>query len=138
MTKAVFRKVNSSLFPCDDESKALFDKLPRGEEVLIEYKLGRSAGNHKRFFSFVRMTFDWQDIYASAEIWRKVLLILGGQFDAVIDKNGKTQSFPKSISWDEMDETEFSTVFDDVIAGYLHSDYGVGLSSEQLDRVVGF
>ena len=138
MAKGNFRKVNESLFPVDDESRELLSKMPRGEEVLIDYTTGRSAKNHRRFFAFVRMTYDWQDVYENADIWRKILLILGGQFDAVIGKKGTVQYFPKSISWDEMDEIEFSASFNKVIDGYLKSDYGKKLSANQVDKVVGF
>jgi hypothetical protein len=37
-----------------------------------------------------------------------------------------------------MDETEFRDAFNEVIQGYLNSDYAAGLSPEQQDRVVGF
>ncbi len=109
-----------------------------GEEVLIEHKRGRSARNHRRFFAFVNLTFDWQDTYDDEVIWRKVLEMGAGHFDTVIDMRGNAHFWPKSIAWDELDdEQEFRTLFSQVVNAYL-TRYGQQLSETQVNMVVQF
>ena len=81
--KAIFVKSHDGLRPASDEAVRVLARYRAGDEVLLEHKRGRSAGNHRRFFAFVSTTFDWQDVYDEIEIWRKVLEIAAGHFDAV-------------------------------------------------------
>ncbi len=137
MTEAVLTKVKGALLPANDEAKDLLNAMPVGEELLISYKQGRSVQNHRRFFSFVNWTYEWQDSYENKEVWVYVLKILGGHFYPVVGKNGNTQYVPKSISFD-VDEAEFKKVFNNVTNGYLSSDYGKGLSNDQIDMIVQY
>ena len=132
--KAVVRKINASLFAVGDDAGEVFARLPKGE-FLISIKTGRSAANHRRFFSFVKTTFDWQERYDNMDVWRKVLLMKAGHFVTVIDKNGNTQLWPESMSFDVLnDENKFRTIFSNAVAAYI-KDYGPGLSDAQVNQV---
>jgi len=136
--KARFKKTNGALLPADQQAKELVDAMPIGEDVLIKYQRGRSVQNHRRFFSFVNDTFDWQDEFETKEIWLYVLKILAGHFDPIIGKNGTTQYAPKSINFSAMDETAFRSFFETVIYAYLGSKYAKLLSNEQMDHIAQY
>ena len=136
--KAVFVRTGNGLSPASDEALRVLAQYRPGDEVLIEHKKGRSAANHRRFFAFVKTTFDWQDSYDNIEVWRKVLEIAGGHFDAVVDKHGQTHLWPKSIAWDEItDEDEFRDLFGRIVNAYI-ARHGASLNTTQLNMVAGF
>ena len=136
--QAVFKKTNGALSPANEDALKLVQAMPMGEDVLIDYKRGRSVQNHRRFFSFVNDTYDWQDRFENVEIWLYVLKILAGHFYPIIGKNGIKQYAPKSINFSAMDETEFKDFFNRVVNGYLGSQYAQGLSNEQLDHITKY
>lgn len=137
--KAPFIKIDGNLIPASDEAREFMASLPVGEELLMDYTIGRSAANHRRFFAFRNLTFDWQDTYHDKEVWRGILLLLGGHFTTVTDKKGNTHLWPNSINWKEMDdEAKFRALFSAIIDGYLKSDYARNLTNEQLTMVVQF
>lgn len=135
--KAIFVKSGDGLRPASTEAMRVLAQYQAGDEVMIEHKRGRSAGNHRRFFSFVQMTFDWQEQYGDVEIWRKVLEMAAGHFETVIDSKGKTYLWPKSIAWDELDEDAFRDLFGRVVNVYL-ARYGERLSDLQVNMAASF
>ena len=82
--RQVFKKTATGFVPDCEESQKLFDKVPPGAEVMVEFTKKRSYPNHKRFFQLRNMTFDIQDSFDNEELWRKQLLIMAGHFDEVI------------------------------------------------------
>jgi hypothetical protein len=138
MTKAIFIRTADGLRPASDEAARILFRYSPGDEVLVEHKVGRSAKNHRRAFAFFNLTFDWQDTYDDPTIWRKVCEIAAGHCDIVIDKHGDTHYWPKSISWDAIDdEQEFRELFDRVVRAYL-ARWGAGLNAAQLNMIANF
>ena len=138
VTQAAFKKTKGALLPADEDARELIAAMPIGEDVLVDYKRGRSVQNHRRFFSFVNHTFEWQDEFDNKEIWLYVLKIRAGHFHPVIGKNGTTQYVPKSINFNSVDETEFKAFFNNVIDGYLQSDYAKNLTDQQLTLITHY
>ena len=136
--KAIFRREGNTLVPaCQDAMKILAQVGERNESI-IEYKKGRSSGNHRRFFAFRNLTFDMQDQFDDIEVWRKYLEMCAGHFDQVISpKSGQEMFIARSIDWDELDEVEFKKLFGRVVQAFIHR-YGQGITEDQLDMVVGF
>ena len=120
------------LVPVEDS----LESLPGGE-CMAEIKKKRNVKNHKRYFSFVKQSFDMQDHYDSPEVWRKVLQLKAGHYDHVVTEKGKAVYLPKSINWDELDETEFRPLFNEVVNAFLR-DYGKGLSEHQINMIIGY
>ncbi len=136
--KAIFVKTNDGLLAASAEAMRICAQYKPGEEVLIEHKRGRNAKNHRRFFKFVEMTFDWQDTYDNIEIWRKVLEMAAGHFDTVLDRKGNAHFWPKSIAWDELDdESEFRDLFGRVVNAFI-ARYGERLNEIQINMAVQF
>ncbi len=112
------------------------DKIPFGE-VMADIKKNRNAGNHKRFFAFVKQAFDMQEFYAEREVFRKVLQLKAGFFDLVISEKGANIYLPKSISWDELDEIEFRELFNRVVNAFIR-DFGDKLNEIQINTILEY
>lgn len=139
--KAIFTKDSNGIIPNNEESLALFDKIPHGALVQVEYIKTRNYGNHKRFFAMVRICFNMQEHFDNEEVFRKHLLMIGGHFDEVIVPNRKggtiVQYWPKSIEFSEMDEIEFNKLFSACITGFI-SRYGNGMEESDLLKIIEF
>ena len=165
--KAVFKKTETGILPCCNDSLALFDKIKNGDLVMVEFIKGRNYQNHKRFMALCRVTFDLQDIQNIDELWRKHVIMIAGYFDLIIVPipprlqkvlnylrqwlggdmadgiiNIIEQSFgvhyiPKSMAFDKMDELEFNDMFDKAINAFIDR-YGNGLTKDELLTVIEF
>ena len=136
--EGLFRKVDylqgSGLHPATEEAQHMLAELPKYDDVLVTVKTGRSVKNHRRLFSFFKMTFDWQDEYENFDIWRRVLTLKAGHFLTVVDKKGNTQFWPLSISFGELDdEHKFKKLFNEIVRVYL-KDFGGNLSQDQINQ----
>ena len=165
--RSVFKKTATGLIPDSDEAQTLFEKMPDGALVMVEYNKNRNPLNHKRFFKFLGVAMDMQDDFLSPEILRRMLTIYSGHCDMVIlpnpewlewslsylehnlagkhkdkviDKFRKSygvQYLPISIAFDEMPEEEFKVFFKDTISAFLNR-YGKGMSEEEFMQIIGF
>lgn len=120
------------LLPMDDDLSG----IPDGE-IMADLRKNRNVKNHRRFFAFIKMSFDMQDTFDSMEVWRKYITMKAGFFDEVINAEGKVMYWPRSISWDELDEIEFKDLFNQVVNAFLKY-YGNGLNDLQINSVVEF
>lgn len=166
--KSAFKKVEGQgLMPCCDDSLALWDKIPDGSLVMVEFIKSRNYGNHKRFMALCKITFDLQDIQDNDELWRKHVVMIAGYFDMiiipvparlqkvlnylrkylggdmadaiidVIEQSFGVQYIPRSMAFDKMDEIEFQSMFDKAISGFI-SRYGNGLTEDELLKIIAF
>lgn len=117
--------------PLEDD----ISELPN--EMMAELHKNRNPGNHKRFFAFVKISFDMQDDFDSIEVWRKYITMKAGFFDEVVTGEGKLLYWPQSIAWDKMDEIEFKDMFQKVVNAFLKY-YGNGLTELQINSIVEF
>jgi hypothetical protein len=106
-------------------------------EIIFDFKKKRSAGNHRRYFAFIKQAFDMQEHYDSKEIFRKVLQMQAGHFDEVITEKGKPVYLPRTINWDELDEVEFKKLFNEVVNAFIKV-YAHKLNDMQINQIVGF
>ena len=108
------------------------------KEFIFDYKKNRSAGNHRRYFAFINTAFDMQDTYESKEVFRKYVEMLAGHFDTVISaRTGEAMYWPKSISWEKLDEEQFKKLFNEVVNAFL-GWYGRELNDLQINQLVAF
>ena len=98
----------------DYTGKALLpvsEELDFSGEVMVEIHKNRNPGNHRRYFAFLKTSFDMQDHYEDPEVWRKVLQLMAGFFDEVVGDKGNLIYLPRSIEWSKLDELEFRDLF---------------------------
>jgi len=122
----------SILLPMDDDLSG----IPDGE-IIADLRKNRNVKNHRRFFAFIKMSFDMQDTFDSMEVWRKYITMKAGFFDEVINAEGKVLYWPQSISWDELDEIKFKDLFTQVVNAFLKY-YGQDLDDMQINSIVEF
>jgi len=120
------------LLPMDNDLSG----IPDGE-IIADLRKNRNVKNHRRFFAFIKMSFDMQDTFDSMEVWRKYITMKAGFFDEVINAEGKVLYWPQSISWDELDEIKFKDLFTQVVNAFLKY-YGQDLDDMQINSIVGF
>lgn len=125
------------LVPADEEAEEIIKGMPNNKVMELVYTFPRNAGNHRRFFAFLNITFDMQDFFDNIHHYRKWLILKSGHYVIIKVPNGGTIFDPDSISWDKMDEPKFKEVFSDCINAFL-SVWGDKISREELERVVGF
>ena len=111
------------------------ESVPFGE-VMVEIKKNRNPLNHKRFFAFIKQSFDMQDEFEDIEVWRKYICMKAGFFDEIVTKKG-VQYWPQSISWDKLDEIEFKEMFKRVTNAFIRY-YGQGLDEVQLNSILEY
>lgn len=126
------------LEPVDDDTLKICRSLGPKDLILVKYSKARNPKNHRRWFAFVNLSFDMQDQYEDKEIWRKVLQMLAGHFDTVVDAKGNTHYWPRSISFKELDdETAFRDLFSRAVRAFL-GRYGNGMSEEEFMKALDF
>ena len=140
--EAIFKKLNGNgFYPICENSLAMFDKVPDGALVKVEYIKKRNYENHKRFFKFLEAAFDNQEFYDNTEQFRKAIQMIGGHYESlsILDTEGNatTHFIPKSIAFDKMDEEEFKNLFNKCITGFL-GRYGNGIKESELMRIIDF
>jgi len=137
--KAIFRREGNSLVPACQNAVKVLAQVGERNEALLDYKKGRSAANHRRFFAFINLAFSMQEQFDDDQVFRKYLEMCGGHYDEVISpKTGEKIFIAKTINWDELDdENLFNELFGRVVQAFIDR-YGQGITKEQLDMVVEF
>lgn len=137
MADIFLKKYHGMLAPADERAEEIIAQMQHAQVIKVSYHFPRNYGNHKRFFAFLKVTFDLQDNFDNMTHYRKWLTMKAGQYDVVAAPNGKTMFLPKSIAFDKMDETEFRQVFSDCIDVFI-DHWKHKISRSELERVVEF
>ncbi len=128
------------LFPDDEDTAAVLEKLPKDGGVLVEFKKPRNPYFLRKYFKLIRTA--WQflnerqtaECGGSAETFRRFVQMQAGYCDLVTDpESGKTLKLPKSVAFANMDETEFSELYDRV-AAYIFQHVLTDLTAEQYEE----
>jgi len=136
--KAFFIKSrNGAFYPNNEETRLYVQRRKPGTIISAEIKIARNYENHKRFFSFIKTTFDMQEHFEIMEIYRKWITMKAGYFDTIVTPSGSTIFAAKSISFESMDEDEFKALFDTAINVFL-KELGNGITESELMRVIDY
>ena len=118
MTTAVFRKRGNSLIAVDDEGRELLMKLKDDRDVMVKVTKARSPRHHRLYWALVKFIQMHSPLFEGAPL-EKIhvsLKLATGLVDTYVDyQTGKIAYVPRSTSWAAMDETEFSTWFDEAV-----------------------
>lgn len=128
---------NKLLLPHNEETREYVSKLQVGTVISADIKKARNYENHKRFFAFIKITFDMQEFFTEIEAYRYWLTMKCGWFDTIVAPNGFTIFKAKSISFESMDEIEFNKLFSSAIDVFLES-FGKDVSYDDLLQAVSF
>ena len=137
MTEIYLQKNYGVLVPANEDAEEIIKGMKQGQAVKLKYTFPRNYENHKRFFAFVKITYDMQDHFDNIKNYRKWLVMKSGHFTIITAPNGFQIFDADSIRFDKMDEATFRKVFSDCIDVFL-GEWGDRISREELEKVVGF
>lgn len=125
------------LYPVDEKGVEYIYRRKVGQVLQCELKIVRNYENHKRFFAFLKTTFDMQEHFDNMEYYRYWITMKTGRFDTIVAPNGKTVYKAHSLSFADMGEDEFQILFSDAIDVFL-KEFGNGLTQDALLEIIGY
>jgi hypothetical protein len=127
----VVKTINGLLKPAFDEDKENFNKLPKDGYFEIKYTKLRNIKFHRKFFGLLKIAYENQSDYRLMEDLRRDLIITSGHYEEVVNfMTGEVYKIAKSISFSNMEETEFSKIYEDVKEVIIK---WLGVSNEDLE-----
>jgi hypothetical protein len=127
-------KTQTGLKPAYNSDYEVYSKIPLNEVFEIEYKKPRNIGFHRKYFALIKLAFENQTDYRNLNDLRRDISIVAGYYDEVVNKvTGEVYKMPKSISFSQMDEIEFSELYErtkDVICKWL------GVNDESIEEEI--
>lgn len=132
--QALFRKDLNALRPASEEAEELLRKLKLGKEVMVEVKRPRNLQWHKLYWKTMQLIADNLDVRYSPEAISDYIKLQIGHVN-VYEINGQVMQTPKSISFANMDQTEWEAYWEQAI-NYACEHLIPGLKSEELKNEV--
>lgn len=120
--KIYLRKgLNNSLYPANEEAMEFIKKVSAHDTLSADVVRPRNYLYHKKFFAMIQVGFDaWEPadlehkglpVQKNFERFRKDCIIAAGFYEAVVNLKGEVRAEAKSISFANMEETEFNKVY---------------------------
>lgn len=119
------KTISGQLAPMDDFAVQKIAALKVGQAVKVTYRLVRNPKFHRKAFALFKLAFEAWDApeleYKGLPVakefnqFRKDLTILAGHYKAVVNFRGEVRLNAKSLSFGNMDETEFAQVYKDIL-----------------------
>jgi hypothetical protein len=125
MEISLTKTLNGTFKPTYDSDYEAAKKIKVGEEQIFKTTKQRNPKFHRKFFALINMVFQNQERFNNMEILRKELIIEAGYYTEYTDLHGTVQKSAHSISFSNMDEYEFNTVYNkvlDVVCLHFHFD----------------
>lgn len=97
-------------------------ELEPGEMLSFNYRVPRSLKFHRLHFAMLKALFDSQEQFNDPEQFRKWTEVGAGHCDFVPGPKGRMVALPKSISYESLDDDEFSTVHENTKA-FLRTEH---------------
>ena len=124
MTKFLVVKNLGALRPVDENGEAIVQKLGQGELVEIELRRPRNLRHHRKFWALMSLVWEQLDHaeYPNVEALVTRIKIAVGHRTRIEFSDGTVAFIPRSISFAQMDQSEFDTFFEaccDWIAAYV-------------------
>lgn len=105
--RGLFTLTSGTLVPVGDHSRALLNGVKDGDCVMVQIRRARYPEHHRLAFAvFHRLAEATGMTIEAIVLWLKWET---GHCDLVRLPNGRTMASPKSISFENMDQTEFQT-----------------------------
>ena len=137
MPEIYLQKIAGVLAPADEQAEEIIKQMKHGQAIRLKYSFPRNYENHKRFFAFIKTTYDMQDHFNNIHHYRKWMVMKSGHYQIITAPNGYQIFDPDSIAFDKMDEAQFRELFSDCIDVFVGA-WGDRITRDQLEQVVGF
>lgn len=123
MKVLVVKTQSGFLKPAYGSDSDSFSKMPYNEIFEIEFTKRRNIRFHRKFFSLMKLAFENQEAYLTMEKMRKDIIKHAGYSETETDFiTGEVTTVAKSISFSNVDEIEFSEIYENckkVICSWL-------------------
>ncbi|KKL59225.1 hypothetical protein LCGC14_2217480 [marine sediment metagenome] len=133
-TSQIMVKRLGALRPTDDSGTEALQKIGDGELVKVSWSRPRNIRFHRKFFAMLQIILANQEHYKSMDDLLDVCKLRIGHVRIVETAKG-IERFPASISFANMDETEFSAFYDRAVDWVLR-EVLPGLQRQHLDAEV--
>jgi hypothetical protein len=110
MSRIYLKRTLSGFEPADEPSRESWKKFKVGEIYRGDVVKPRSYQHHKQIMALLNLTYDNQDRYDNFESFRKAVALAAGHTEEIIGVDGEIHRLPASISYDRLDEIEFTKV----------------------------
>jgi len=126
---------NNYLAPSLPEDVEKLSKWSFGEILRAKVNKPRNARFHRKFFALLNVCFENQDKYDVFEDLRMEIQLKCGFYKEHVTTKGQIIYTPKSIAFANMDEIEFSTLYDKAI-DIIIKHFCKGSTPEELNQRV--
>lgn len=135
MTSILVTKHLGGLRPVDEAGQQALRRLRHGEVVRVDIARPRNVQHHRLFWALLTLVSDNSRHYDTPEQVLTALKIALGHVDPIVGHDGKTYFVPRSISFANMDQDEFSAFFDRCV-DVIVQRFLPGVTEEALRREV--
>jgi hypothetical protein len=111
MADLYLRKTLVGFAPADEQSAEAWRKYKLGEVYRAKVVKPRSYQHHKLAMALLTLTFQNQEQFANFDAFRKAVAFEAGHRTSFVTLQGEVIEGPGSLSYDALDEIEFTRVF---------------------------
>lgn len=139
-------RTSHGLSPSTDEAAEKLCMIKIGTPVNAKISRPRNGKFHRKFFSMLDVAFQnhewpevetkWGKATVSSELFRKYVIVKAGHYTASLTPKGEVRAEPKSISWANMDDEEFSRLYNDVLNVIL-KEFLTNWKNADMEKAVG-
>lgn len=110
MARLYLRRTLTGFSPADEPSADIARKFKVGEIYRADIVKPRSYAHHKLCMALLTLTYQNQERYTSFDMFRKAVALEAGHVNEIIKLDGEVVLEPGSLSYDALDEVEFTRV----------------------------
>lgn len=110
MARLYLKKTLTGFQAADEPSREAWSKFKLGEVYRSDVVKPRSYKHHKQIMALLNLTYENQDRWSDFESFRKAVALAAGHTEEVIGVDGEIHRLPASLSYDRLDELEFTKV----------------------------
>jgi hypothetical protein len=120
------------LEPASAQDETAFESLRVGTQYKCDLRKARNPDHHRKGFALIKLILDSQEKYTNIEDLLTELKLKVGWYREHVRSNGELVYIPKSISFADMDQTEFEEFYERVMDIALQ-EYGLEEAVEFLE-----
>lgn len=109
MTKGIFKRVKDHVVPVDKRGREAMFAIPDGAKFMAEFRTARNPEQHALFFTMCDLLAEQTD--TTKEAAKRWLLLKTGFTEMIFLPDGSMRIDPKSIAFEQMEQTEFDSFF---------------------------
>lgn len=128
MADVYLKRTLTGFVPADEASAEATRKYKVGEIYRAKVVKPRSYQHHKLCMALLNLTFENQERYDNFNKFRYAVAVEAGHFDELVAPSGEVFKMPRSLSYDALDEVEFSQVMPALMTVCANLLGGMGLT----------